>query len=449
MSRKKQARLPVEGTTHGPDKKGRFSLELPDSGKRLFFYSGVIGEKVLVRRGKRGRKGEQGDLLEVLEPSSLRREAPCRHFGVCGGCTMQQMGEEVALEAKTRPHYDMLRTRFPEAVLEAPVPSPANFSYRTKVELTFLSQRSGESSLGFHRRGRFDRGVDVGRCWLSPLPPSLLESVREWRDRYGLRGWDPRSNDGDLRYLVYRHASRSEQNLVALVVNASAEFSDTAVGELVSRLRESGVSGAYWVEQSSVGGAVVPEEVRHLFGDKVLREQLGHLEFELGWNSFFQVNPPAYERLLETMRAWRQTPVGGRVLDLFCGVGSIGLSLYQPGDRLTGVEVVEQAVTDARANALRNGIEAVFEHRTAESVLRFDTDLLILDPPRSGCHPSLLKILEQAPPAEELFYVSCNPHRLAEELDQLQSRYQLLRARAFDFFPQTHHAEMLLHFKLR
>ena len=89
------------------------------------------------------------------------------------------------------------------------------------------------------------------------------------------------------------------------------------------------------------------------------------------------------------------------------------------------------------------------EHRTAESVLEFDTDLLILDPPRSGCHPSLLKLLEQTAPAKELFYVSCNPHRLAEELDQIQSRYELLRARAFDFFPQTHHAEMLLHFKLR
>ncbi|MCA9779476.1 MAG: 23S rRNA (uracil(1939)-C(5))-methyltransferase RlmD, partial [Candidatus Eremiobacteraeota bacterium] len=385
----------------------------------------------------------------VLEPSELRREAPCRHFGVCGGCTMQQMAEATALELKVRPHYEMLRTRFPEAVIKPPVSSPTAFSYRTKVELTFLNQRNGESSLGFHRRGRFDRGVDVGRCWLTPLPPSLLDNLREWRDKYDLRGWDPRANDGDLRYLVYRHASRIEQNLAALVVNGETAFDQEVVDELVSRLKQCGVSGAYWVAQSSVAGAVVPDEVRHLYGDRVLQEQLGKLQFELGWNSFFQVNPPAYERLLETMRAWRETPAGGRVLDLFCGVGSIGLSLYQPGDELLGVELVEQAVIDARENARRNEIEARFEHRTAESVLKFETDLLILDPPRSGCHPSLLAMLEKNAPAEEMFYVSCNPHRLAEELDQLQIRYRLVRAQAFDFFPQTHHAELLLHFKRR
>lgn len=360
---------------------------------------------------------------------------------------MQQMDEETALALKTRPHYQSLQARFPEAILEAPVASPRTFAYRTKVELTFLAQGSGETTLGFHRRGRFDRGVEVGRCWLSPLSSELLESLRQWRELHGLRGWEPRSNQGDLRYLVYRHTSCSDQNLVALVVNASSRLSTSTQEDLKQRLQKAGVSGAFLVRQSSSAGAVVPEEVVHLYGLSTLRERVGKLQFELGWNSFFQVNPPAYERLLETMNRWRETPEGGRVLDLFCGVGSIGLSLYRPGDRLLGVELVEQAVLDARDNARRNGVEAVFEHRTAESVLEFETDLLILDPPRSGCHPKLLEVLREKAPADELFYVSCNPHRLAEELNDLTARYRLLRVQAFDFFPQTHHAELLLHFK--
>jgi len=447
VARKKGAQSPIVGVAQGPDKKGRFSVEIPGSGKALLFYGGVVGESVLVRRGRRGRRGEQGDLLGVLEPSPLRREARCRHFGVCGGCTMQQMDEETALTLKTRPHYQSLQARFPEAILEAPVASLRTFAYRTKVELTFLAQSGGETTLGFHRRGRFDRGVEVGRCWLSPLSSELLESLRQWRELHGLRGWEPRSNQGDLRYLVYRHASCSDQNLVALVVNASSQLSPSTLEDLKQRLQKAGVSGAFLVRQSSSAGAVVPEEVVHLYGLSTLHERVGKLQFELGWNSFFQVNPPAYERLLETMNRWRETPAGGRVLDLFCGVGSIGLSLYRPGDRLLGVELVEQAVLDARENARQNGVEAVFEHRTAESVLEFETDLLILDPPRSGCHPKLLEVLREKAPADELFYVSCNPHRLAEELDDLTARYRLLRVQAFDFFPQTHHAELLLHFK--
>ena len=362
---------------------------------------------------------------------------------------MQQLDEESALLLKTQCHYDMLRAAFPEAVYEPPVASPLPFRYRTKVELTFMSSRGGEETLGFHRRGRFDRGVDIVRCWLTPLSTELVSALRSWRDRHNLKGWDPRANSGDLRYFVYRHASCSDQDLGALVVNADSVISDETLADLRRSLQASGLSGAVLVKQTSVAGAVVPDNVEPLFGELTLKDKVGELDFELGWNSFFQVNPRAYARLLQAMRRWRLSPAGEKVLDLFCGVGSIGLSLYQPGDELLGIESVEQAVVDARANARRNRIEATFEHRTAESVLNFDTDLLILDPPRSGCHPSLLKKLREKRPAEELFYVSCNPHRLKEELEDLRVGYRLLRAQAFDFFPQTHHVEMLLQFVRR
>ena len=448
-SHNKGPRPPLIGIASGLDKKGRLSINLPRSGKSLYFYGAIPGEEVVVRRGKRGRRGEQGDLLEVSTPSPLRREPPCRHFGVCGGCTLQQVPEEFALLLKTAPHYEMLKQHFPQAEYLPAVSSPGSFAYRSKVELTFLRDRAGFTSLGFHRRGRFDRGVDLGRCWLSPLPAELLTRLRAWMENHELKGWDPRSNEGDLRYLIYRHASRGEADLAALVINADLTLSSQSQDDLREAFQQSGVRGALVVKQSSVAGAVVADETSALFGPQTLQERLGHLTFELGWNSFFQVNPRAYERLLAVMTQWRKSAPGGRVLDLFCGVGSIGLSIYQPGDRLLGVELVEQAVVDARANAVRNGIDAQFEHRSAESWTSIDADLLILDPPRAGCHPKLLGLLREQAPAKELFYVSCNPHRLAEELEDLSRRYDLIRAQAFDFFPQTHHAEILLQFLRR
>jgi len=379
----------------------------------------------------------------------MRREPPCRHFGVCGGCTLQHLPEAEALSLKTQGHYDMLAAAFPQAEFLPPEASPSSFAYRTKVELTFLRNREGETTLGFHRRGRFDRGVDVGRCWLTPLPASLLRDLRDWLSSRGLRGWHPRDNNGDVRYLVYRHTSQGRDDLAALVVNSDLEISPTEEQALTEIFQKNGVRGALIIRQSATSGAVVADSVQPLYGPQTLVERVAGLEFELSWNSFFQVNPRSYERLLATMAQWRQTPVGGRVLDLFCGVGSIGLCLYREGDELLGVELVEQAVEDARKNAERNGIPARFEQRSAEDWSDFETDLLILDPPRSGCHPKLIRLLQEKAPAEELFYVSCNPYRLAEELPDLAQRYRLVRAQAFDFFPQTHHAEILLQFVRR
>ena len=445
--RNKGPQPPLSGAAKGPDRKGKYTLTIPETEKRLGFYGGIEGESALVRRGRRGRRGETGDLLSILEPSPFRREARCRHFGACGGCTMQHVSEEVALKHKTATYYEALASLCPDAEMLPPVASPISFAYRTKVELTFMKTREGETHLGFHRRGRFDRLVDVGRCWLTGLPAKLLDGLREWFRKYGFQGWDPRENVGDLRYLLYRRASWGDQDLAAIVLSADLELTKAAHSDLTSTFQEAGVDSALILRQSSVAGAVVPDSEEPLYGTQVLIEKLGDLEFELSWKSFYQVNPRAYLRLLDTIDEWRVTPTGQRILDLFCGVGSIGLYLHRSGDQLLGVELVEEAVADARKNAARNGIDAKFEAKPAEALEELETDLLILDPPRSGCHPKLIKSIVSRPPADELFYISCGPHRLLEELPELGKVYRLIRAQAFDFFPQTHHCEFLLQFK--
>ncbi len=363
---------------------------------------------------------------------------------------MQHLTENQALELKASPVYQALKTRCPEAEFHPPVPSPRPFFYRTKVELTFLAGLGNDLQLGFHRRGRFDRLVELDRCWLTPLPPKLLGSLKGWAGSKGLKGWNPRTQQGDLRYLVFRQSSTDGRSLAVLVVDSGLVLNEADRVELIDLFRHAGVDGAILVHQSAVSGAVVPDSQLHLFGLTFLEERLGGLTFKLDWRSFFQINPPAYERMLETMASWRQVPEGGRVLDLFCGIGSIGLYLAQPGDQLLGVELVEEAVRDARLNAQLNGRDARFEVCSSEDwIEHLDCELLILDPPRSGCHPKLLKALVEREAAQELFYVSCNPERLRDELDDLLQRYRLLRVQAFDFFPQTHHLELLMQFQRR
>lgn len=362
---------------------------------------------------------------------------------------MQQMAPHTALALKTEQIYARLRERFPQAVSGLPVSSPQNFAYRTKIELSFLRESDGVTRLGFHRRGRFDKLIDLKRCWLSEFPPSLAGQLRGWAQRHGLVGWDPKQRCGDLRYLLYRRSATNGGDLAVLVMQVGSVLTDAARADFVAQLQEVGILGARLLWQSSTAGAVVPDSEEQLYGSQVLEESLGPIHFELSWRSFFQVNPPAYLKLLDTMRSWRQSPPGARLLDLFCGVGSIGLYLKQPEDQLVGVELVEAAVLDARLTAERNNVEARFEARSAEDWDALECDLLFLDPPRSGCHPKLLKVLKQKAPAPELFYISCNPHRLFEELEDLGECYELVRYQAFDFFPQTHHVELLLQFRAR
>lgn len=372
-------------------------------------------------------KHRRGWLLSVQEPDPDRVEPPCPHYGLCGGCTRQHLSYPAALELKA----EAVHRAVPAETVLPPVGSPSPWFYRTKVELSF----GAAGQLGFMRKGRWDQVVPVETCWIGPSSnPAVLRATRAWAGRHQLPGWDPRAQSGLLRWLVLRQSSTSGDWLAVLV--AQGEVPQAA--ELAARLTELGASGVLLGVQSALAGAVKPDRVDLLAGQDRLEERLGGLTFELGWRSFYQANPPAYLRLLETARSW----VGrvDRLLDLYCGIGTIGLFL-EPA-RLVGVESVPEAIENAIQNARRNGREGTFQVAASEDWEELDCDLLVLDPPRSGCHPRLIKRLAENGP-ERILYVSCNPGRLVEEMQTLSSRYRLERIQCFDFFPQTPHVEAM------
>jgi len=396
----------------------------------LELWGPLPGEDILVQLGTRRNVW----LQEVLQPHAQRREPPCQHYGPCGGCSLQHLEQSTQLKWKSERVYKRILQLAPEAQLLPALASPQAYHYRTKVEFSF-----NKEWVGFHRRGCFDRVVDVKHCWIAPpAHEEALARTRQWMHRHQLAGWDARKFVGDLRYLLLRQSNPGPDWLALLVTRC--ELAPELIQDWVDQLVPLNPRGLVWVEQSSPGGAIVPEREHLVYGQNEIVQKLGPLSFQLGWRSFFQSNPPAYLRLLDQLRNWLGTPK--RLLDLYCGIGSIGLYVVGPETELVGVENVPQAVADARRCAQDLGRTASFHVQAAELWEDWQVDAVILDPPRSGCHPTLIdKLIERGP--RDIFYVSCNPERFLDDYLRLRSHYRLERAVACDFFPQTAHVELL------
>lgn len=410
-------------------------------GSRARAFGPLPGETARCLVGGRKKGAREAWLQEILVPAPGRVEPRCPHFGLCGGCALQHLDPDTQVARKAEPVLAMLREAGGdfEALPTRSAPSP--WFYRGKVELSFVADARDlgkGTSLGFNRRGRFDRVVDVRECFIGPRGNrEILATVRAWMERHGLPGWDPRAHRGLLRYLVLRRSHATGQWLAALV---TAEPPATwPVEELADALEALGATGVIHAVHNSPAGAVQVERSEVLRGQDRIVERLGPLEFDLSWRSFFQSNPPAFAGMLEEARRWVAPGPGQRVLDLFCGVGTVGLSL---GGDLVGVETVPEAIGDARRNAARAGVQAEFHVGNSEDWPDLACDLLVLDPPRSGCHPKLVRRLPAEGP-DRILYISCNPARLADELGVLNEAYRLRRVRLYDFFPQTPHVEAL------
>lgn len=400
-------------------------------------YCVAPGDRALCMVGGKRRGARQCWLVNVSEPGADRVEPVCPHFGFCGGCTYQHLDYAAQLKLKAAPVEKMLRNAEPGINILPAVPAPTPWHYRSKIEMSFVGD-----SLGFNIRGLFQRITNVEECFIGPpCCREVISTVRGWQKEYGFPGWEPIAASGFLRYMVIRYSFAAKRFLTALITANPPGFTPDEPGNplqvLADRLMQiPGSAGVIHILHNGISPAVRVEEERLLAGVPEIYERVNDLEFSLGWCSFFQSNPPAYANMLRTVREWcgRQE----KILDLYCGVGSIGLSLDGP---LTGVEMVEQAISNAKRNAERLGrTDADFHCANSEDWPSLDCSLLILDPPRSGCHPKMIeRVVNEGP--ERLLYISCNYQRLIDEYKVLKSRYKIEKAQLYDFFPHTPHIE--------
>lgn len=452
----------VEGYAAGG---GLYARHTDDSGDyRVELRRGVPGERrrvqVLRRRGHdlRARCGE------LLEPSPHAVEAACAHLPECGGCSHQELAYERQLEQKR----DVARRILQGAGLligpgdpgvEPCIGCESPWRYRNKMDFTFSARRYVQASepedserdfaLGLHPAGHFDKVVDVHACQITfEECGGLLRDARALAREQGLDAWDVRRQAGLMRHLVLRKSQARGELLVNLV---TAEEAPERVVPWVRALRARHPEITTLVQGVHDGLAKVAlgqREIVH-FGPGSIVEELGGHAFRISSRSFFQTNTSQAERLLVLALEAAGLRGSELVFDLYCGAGAFSLSLAARAARVVGIEVVEEAVADARDNARRNGVENVeFIAGDVAAVLAEGRlpapDLVLVDPPRSGLHSRVVQAIAECG-APRLVYVSCNLKSAARDcLAFAGSGLRLTRVQPVDLFPHTPHLETVL-----
>jgi 23S rRNA (uracil1939-C5)-methyltransferase len=414
----------------------------------VFVRRGLPGDTVRARVTKVKRNHAEAVAVEVVEPSAQRVEAPCAHYPACGGCRFQDLAYEAQLEAKQEQVRDALRRigGLAEPPLEPILPAESQFFYRNKLEYSFTATPAGPA-LGFHRAGRWDEVLEVEKCWLTTdLGNAIRSAVRDWARAERLEPYDQTEHTGYLRHLVVREGRNSGQVLVQLVTSAGERFDRDEFVEVLRRFPE--VGSIHWAVNET------PAEVTNLpttllWGGEAIEEILCGLRFRVRPNAFLQTNTAMAERLYGIAGEFAALTGGETVYDLYCGIGTIGLSLASQALTVWGVDVSEESVACALENADLNGISnaAFFAGETADALAELreragEPDVVIVDPPRAGLSNKAVRRIGRLE-APKIVYVSCNPTTLAGNIKEFVTSwgYTLERIRPVDMFPHTPHVE--------
>lgn len=414
----------------------------------VFVRGGLPGDRVRARVTKTKRGFAEAVAESVLEPSGERVEAPCRHFGTCGGCRFQDLAYEAQIAAKEQQVRDALVRigRIAEPPLEQIVPAASVYGYRNKLEYSFTAGDEGVE-LGFHRAGRWDEVVGIDECLLTTdLGNAIRLAVRDWAREERLDAYDQATGSGYLRHLVYREGRNTGQALVMLVTAPGERFETGYLVDVLRRFPE--VRSIHWaINDTPAERTNLPTAL--LFGDEAIEEEMLGLRFRLRPGAFLQTNTEMAERLYELAREFAALQGDENVFDLYCGTGTIGLALAGQAGAVWGLEISEEAIACAIENAELNGIENAhfFAGNVGQTVEELVVeagapDVVVVDPPRAGLAGKALR-RTGALGAERIVYVSCNPTTLASDVKVLADEfgYELRRCRPVDMFPHTPHVE--------
>jgi 23S rRNA (uracil1939-C5)-methyltransferase len=414
----------------------------------VFVRGGLPGDRVRARVTKTKRGFAESVITELVHPSGERVAAPCRHFGVCGGCRFQDLAYEAQLAEKEKQVRDALVRigRFAEPPLEPILPAASQYGYRNKLEYSFTASEDGVD-LGFHRAGRWDEVIGIEECLLTTdLGNAVRLAVREWAREERLEPYDQATGEGYLRHLVVREGRNTGQVLVVLVTAPGERFETGYFVDVLRRFPE--VRSIHWaINDTPAEQTNLPTKL--LWGLDAIEEEILGLRFRVRPSAFLQTNTEMAARLYELAREYAQLTGEENVFDLYCGTGTIGLALAGSARTVWGLEISEEAIACAIENAELNGIENArfFAGNVGQTIeeLREEAgspDVVVVDPPRAGLAGKALR-RTGALGAARIVYVSCNPTTLASDLQVLRDEYgyELDRCRPVDMFPHTPHVE--------
>ena len=415
-------------------------------GCAVFLPNAIAGERVRVRIEKANKTWAAGKIVEILEKSPHRVNRECPVAKLCGGCDFWHMDYAEETRLKAQRVTDCLNRLAREQLEPLPIlAAPSCHGYRNKAQYPVALEK-GRAYAGFFRAGTH-RVVENQRCLI--LPPesdAVKDAVIHYVNQYRVPVYDETTHTGLLRHIYVRRGAVSGQILVCLAVNGEKLPKPEA---LITRLQKiPGFTTLVLSVNTKKGNAVLGEKFITLYGPGYIEDALCGLNFRLSPRSFYQVNHHQAQRLYETAISLAGITKEDTVLDLYCGVGTITLAMASAAGKVIGVEVVPQAVEDAKDNARRNGIENAefFCGDAGQAALELEKngvrpDVVVVDPPRKGLNGDTIEALHRMAP-RRVVYVSCDPATLARDVALLKERgYVLQNAMAADLFPRCAHVE--------
>jgi 23S rRNA (uracil1939-C5)-methyltransferase len=439
-------------------------------GKVIFVENTIPGDEVDVMLKKNKKDWGEGIALQFHKYSELRVKPFCIHFGVCGGCQWQMLPYTKQLEYKQQQVTDNLQriARIPIPDIYTIIGADETTQYRNKMEYTFANKRyllpeelkdpnasPNENVAGFHARGFFDKVVPIIECHLQADPTNRLRNaIAAYAKANDISHYDIREHTGYLRNLQVRLATTGE-----LMVNLVVGYKDDQVLiPLLDFIKEQfpEITTLLYTINTKKNDSLYELEPQVYTGKGYIIEKLEDFSFKISPKSFFQTNTRQGEKLYQVTREYAELTGNEIVYDLYCGTGSIGIFVGRQAKKIIGVEVVEEAIADAKENAALNNLSSA-EFFASDVIDIVDDeffshhgrpDVIISDPPRAGMHEKLVrKLLDIAAPT--IVYVSCNPATQARDLALLHEKYDVMKVQPVDMFPHTLHIENIVQLKLR
>lgn len=418
-------------------------------GYPLFIKGALPNETATIHVLKTLKKYGFAKVVEIIEPSPDRVEAPCIYFGKCGGCQLQHLSYEGQLKWKENMVRNVMKRI---GKIDAPVLPVKGmddpWNYRNKSQIPFSMSKTGPIA-GFFKQ-RSHEIVDMERCIIQvEEADAMMANLKKELENFGLQPYNEETHEGMLRHVVIRKGKATGEVMVVLVTKNHKLPKKAETIELIQKLVPN-VTSIVQNVNSQKTNVILGNETITLWGQDTIEDTIGDVRFEISARSFYQVNPIQTEVLYKQALDYANLTGSETVIDAYCGIGTISLFLAQQAKYVMGVEIVEQAIEDAKQNAKLNGFEnTYFEAGPAEEVIpRWysegkTADVLVVDPPRKGCDEALLNtIIEHKP--KRVVYVSCNPATLARDLRILEDGgYKTKEIQPVDMFPQTMHVELV------
>ncbi len=421
-------------------------------GYTLFVKDAIMGDKAKVKITKPSKNYAYARLVEVIEPSKHRVEPVCPVARSCGGCQIQEMSYESQLEFKKRKVENNIRRigKVEDFEIYDTLGMKNAFRYRNKAQFPIRRGKDGRIIAGFYA-GRTHSIVECMDCVIGiEENKDVLDIVIKHMEKYGIEPYDEESHKGLVRHVLIRKGFKTGEIMVSVVING-----DKLKGaeELVDRL-VAGVAGMKDISTNinkEKTNVILGEKVVNLYGDGYITDYIGDVAFRISPLSFYQVNPVQTEVLYGKALEYAGLTGDEVVFDLYCGVGTISLFLAKAAKKVYGVEIVPEAIEDARVNAKINGIENTeFFVGKAEDVIPrlykekgIRADVVVVDPPRKGCDEVLLETIVEMEP-KRLVYVSCDSATLARDIAFLRERgFGVDGVQPVDMFPSSVHTEVI------